>query len=318
MHPDLAAAVPRLVESGVLPSGKGALLLRVARRELVSVHAELRLLLYGGVLAVASGVGLLVQENLDRIGPVAVAAAIGLAAAACLAWVVRTAPPFSFGAVRSPHLAFDYILLLGVLLAAADLAYVEVQFTPLGEAWAWHLLIVAVGAGAAAVRFDSRVVFSFALSSFAAWRGVSVGRWGEALLGTTDDWIRANAVGCGVLFCLLGWAAKRWERKAHFEPVAVHLGWLLVLGSLASGLGEREWVPWVLVLLAAGGGLAAYSFKARRFSLFAFSVVAGYVGMSRFVVDVGNSKVGCFWFLVTAVLMIVGLVMAQRHLREPA
>jgi hypothetical protein len=317
LNPDLAAAVPQLAASGVLPSDKAALFSRVARRELVSVRWELRLLLYGGVLAMASGVGLLVKENLERIGPLAIAVAIGVAAAACLGWVVRTAPPHAWGETASAHLAFDYILLLGVLLAAADLAYVEVKFTPLGKEWAWHLLIVAVGAGAAAVRFDSRVVFSLALSSFAAWRGVSVGRFGEALVANADDWIRANALGCGVLFCVLGWAAKKWERKAHFEPVAVHLGWLLVLGALASGLGESAWLLWTLALLATGAGLAAGAFRARRFSLFALGVVGAYAGVSRFVVEVRDEKVGCFWFLATAILMIVGLVKAQRTLREP-
>jgi hypothetical protein len=317
LNPDTAAAISRLVAGGALPSEKAVRLLRVARRELVSVRWELRLLLYGGVLGIASGVGLLVKESLDRIGPAAIAVGIGAAAAGCLAWVVRTAPPFSWAEVPSPNLAFDYLLLLGALLAAADLAYVEVKFTPLGPGWTWHLLIVALGAGAAAVRFDSRVVLSLALSSFAAWRGVSVGRWGEALIGTSEDWIRLNALGCGILFCLLGWAAKRWQLKAHFEPVAVHFGWLLALGALASGWGEDEWPLWALVLLAAGAGLAVFSFKARRFSLFAIGVVAGYAGMSRFVLEVGDEKLGCFWFLATAVLMIVGLVKAQRSLREP-
>jgi hypothetical protein len=60
------------------------------------------------------------------------------------------------------------MLLLGVLLASADLAYIEVKFTPLGDAWPWHLLIVAVLSGLLAFRCDSRVVFSFALTTFAA------------------------------------------------------------------------------------------------------------------------------------------------------
>ena len=34
-----------------------------------------------------------------------------------------------------------------MLLAAADLAYIEVQFTPLGPNWSWHLLIVALLTG---------------------------------------------------------------------------------------------------------------------------------------------------------------------------
>ena len=186
MNSDAAEAIPRLVEAGIVPPDAAPRLLRVARGELVAVHGELRALLYLGVLLAMGGVGLLVEENLDRIGPVAIAAAIGLAAAAALGWVVRVAPPFSWREAPSPHLAFDYVLLLGVLLAAADLAYVEVRFTPLGAHWPWHLLIVAVFTALAAFRFDSRLAFSLALSTFAAWRGVSAA-WLGAKSGTAPQ-----------------------------------------------------------------------------------------------------------------------------------
>ena len=168
MSPDVAAAIVRLEKRGVLSPTQTSLVARVARGELVSVRPELRFLLYGGVVLTMAGVGLLLQQNLERIGPVAIAVILGLGAVGCLLWVAHRAPGFSRKVVTSPHLAFDYLLLLGVLLAAADLAYVESQFTPLGKNWPWHLLMVALLTGALALRFDSRLVFSLALTSFAA------------------------------------------------------------------------------------------------------------------------------------------------------
>lgn len=318
MNPDVANAIPRLVESGVLPPEKAPLLLRSARRELVSVHGELRLLLYVGVLLITGGVGVLVQENLDRIGPAAIATGIGLAAAAALFWVGRVSPPFSWKEVPSPNLAFEYILLLGVLLAAVDLAYIEVQFTPLGPSWSWHLLIVALLAGLAAFRFDSRVVFSLALSTFAAWRGVSVAGVGKGAFDGSENPVRWNAIACGVLFVVTGLVLKRTDRKAHFEPVTQYLGWLLILGGLASGLGESAWPLYTLALLACGVGLATVAYRFRRFPLFAFGVLAGYVALSRFIFELDAFAVlGCFWFASTTILLLFGLIMAQRRLKEP-
>lgn len=319
MNPDVAAAIPKLVESGILPPREAPRLLRAARGELVSVHGELRALLYAGVLAITTGVGLLVKENLDRMGPAAIAAALGLAAAAALVWVARVSPPFSWREVPSPNLAFDYVLLLGVLLAAADLAYIEVQFTPLGSNWPWHLLIVALLTGLAAFRFDSRVVFSLALSTFTAWRGVSVAALDSALWSGSQSALRWNAIGCGVLFAVLGFALKRMDRKAHFEPVAVHLGWLLILVGLASGWGDdKVWIFYTLGLLACGAALAVAAYHCRRFSLFAFGVIAGYCALSRLVAEAIDELVfGCLWFFVTAAVLIFGLIAAQRRMREP-
>jgi hypothetical protein len=319
VNPDVAKAIPELAASGVLPAGKAPLLLRVARGELLSVHGELRALLYAGVVMITGGVGLLVKENLDRIGPVAIAVGIGLAAAAALAWVIAKAPPFSWRPVPSPNLAFDYMLLLGVLLAGAELAFVEWKFTPLGAHWPWHLLIMALLTGAAAFRFDSRVIFSLALSTFAAWRGVSVAFFGATLLNETTA-VRWNAIGCGVLFVVLGLVLARTDRKAHFEPVAVNLGWLLVLGGLAAGIGAdwKDPLKGCDALLLVGAGLAGYSFRVRRFSLFAYGVLAGYVGLSRVVFGIADFEIlGCFWFSITSLLLILGLLFAQRRMREP-
>jgi hypothetical protein len=319
VNPDVAKAIPELAASGVLPAEKAPLFLRVARGELLSVHGELRALLYAGVLLITGGVGLLVKENLDRIGPVTIAMGIGLTAAAALVWVIAKAPPFSWRPVPSPHLAFDYLLLLGVLLVGADLAYVEWKFTPLGAHWPWHLLIMALLTGVAAFRFDSRVVFSLSLSTFAAWRGVSVAVFSVSLLHAKNT-VRLSAIVCGVLFAILGFILARMDRKAHFEPVAVNLGWLLVLTGIGSGIGEsgENALRWGAALLLVGAGLAAGAFLARRFPLFAYGVLAGYVGLSRVVIGMVDLEIlGCFWFSVTSLLLVLGLLFAQRRMREP-
>jgi hypothetical protein len=323
MNPDVAAAVVRLERDGVLAPERARLFGRVARRELVSVRPELRLLLYGGVLAIMGGVGLLVQQNLERIGPVAIATALWIAAAAALLWVVRRAPAFSWGQAASTHLAFDYILLLGVLLTGAALAYVEVEFTPLGASWSYHLLVMSVFAAVLAVRCDSRIVASIALSTFAAWRGASASTLEHALWsgGGAAGPLRTNAVFTGLLFVGLGYALVRSGRKAHFEPVAAHLGWLLVLGALLTGVGESgaEGSGFRLALLVIGAGLAVLAFRRGRFALFGMGLVAAYIGLSAVVVDASPDAALTFlWFSFTGIGVLVGLLLANRAIRGRA
>jgi hypothetical protein len=322
MNPDVVRSIEDLRTRGVLSESQAALPSRVARDEVVSIRAELRAALYAGVLLVTTGAGLLVRQNLEAIGPLGIALGLGLAAAVALGWVARSAPAFSWAEVPSPNLAFDYVLLLGVLLAAADLAYVEARFTPLGRAWPWHLLIVSLLTAACAFRYDSRVVFSLALGTFAAWRGVSVAYLEPAWWRGPEPVIRANMIVCGGIFVTAAWILARSRRKAHFDPVAAHLGWSLVLGALASGVFRRE----TSTALAHGGALslvgailAAWSLKRRRFVTFAMGVVGAYVGLSGLVVRTlgyGSDVVVFFWFTLSAFVLLGALVAGHRTMRR--
>src|ERR1017187_11019645 len=197
VSPDLAAAVDRLRGEGVLTDTQSGLFGRVARRDLVSVRLEVRSALYMGVLLLTTGVGLFVKENHERIGPAAIGFAIGLAAAACLVWTWRRSAPFRWGEAASSHAAFDYVLLLGALLVATDLADLDTQLELLGPNWPWHLLAVAVFYGFLAYRFDSKMLLSVALASFAAWRGIAVRLMGTSLGAGDPARLALGGAGCG-------------------------------------------------------------------------------------------------------------------------
>lgn len=323
MLPEAAKAIPVLVGEGVLAPAKAAPLLRIARGDLVSVRAELRVLLWAGVSLVMAGVGLLVRQNLAQIGPLAIALGLGLSSAACLAWVAWRGPAFSWQQQVSPNLAFDYVLLLGVSLAGADLAFVEIRYAPLGGHWPSHLLVSSLLAAVLATRYDSRVLFSLALTTFAAWRGVTASSLSLFAWHRTDAWvIRANTIACGALFVLLGVLLVRLDRKPHFEPVAVHLGWGLLLGALVQGAlqpGHRDatWPAWAAAVILAGLGLAVHGWGARRLALVAMGVLSAYIGLSRLAVEPihGDSAVALY-FVVTGAALVAALVWAQRRLAE--
>jgi hypothetical protein len=316
LNPDVVSAVEHLERRGVLAAGQAERFGRVARGDLVSVHADLRLLLYAGVLVTMAGVGVVVAQNLDRLGPVAIGVALGLSAAACLLWAAGRAAPFSWGEAAASHLALDYILLLGVLLTGATLAYVEANFTALGAAWPWHLFLVSLLAGGLAFRFDSRVVFSLALSTFAAWRGVRTSLL-DTLLWSRASALRLEMAVCGVLFVGLGAALLRTGRKPHFEPAAVHLGWLLVLAALVSGSGTETGAElgYALAVLATGAGLAAGGFANRRFSLFVMGVLGAYAGVSLLFLRLDPGAIlGAFWFFASSVGLLWGLFVVHRRM----
>jgi hypothetical protein len=318
--PEVARAIPELVRDGVLSPERAAPLLAVARGELVAVRAELRALLGLGVVAMTTGVGWLLKEHHEALGPGAIAALLALAATACLVAVARRSPPFTWQRVPEPDWIVDGLLLLAIALLGADLAWIEAQFTPLGAHWAWHLLLMSTVTGALAARFDSVAAWSLALTTFAAWRGVAVlptARNLERTLLRGEGALRWNLLVCALLFATVGWALDRFDRKRHFEPATTFLAALAAGLALASGLGDAAlWPLWALALAALGAVVARHAFARRRLALFALGALALYAGATRFLFEIpGWYGLGCFWFALTSVGAVVVLVMVHRRFR---
>jgi len=303
VQPEVIQAIGTLREKGILPDPPASHLLRIARGDLVSVRLEIRTLLYAGVLLLTTGIGLFVKEHGERIGPGVVAALLGLAAGACFVWVVRHAAPFTWERAPDPGVAFDYVLLLGLLLVASDLAYVEVQFKVFGPDWPYHLLAVSLLCLGAAFRWDSAVALGLSLSTFAAWRGVSVNVLKGALGPGRPEETRWNAVGCGIVFVALGLALVRAGKKAHFEEVWINFGLLLLLGGLLSGVfGDRSlWGIWLAALAAVSAVVIWRAYRAGKTLYFAEGVVAAYLGSLRLLFEAfRNVHSGSAFALVVA------------------
>lgn len=307
----------RLAAEGVIPAAAAPRLARIARGELVSVRFEIRALLYAGVTLAVAGAGLFVKEHYRQIGPVAITLALSIAAAGCLFSVARGARPFSWDRAPAPTLASEYVLLLGVLLAGADLAYVESQFRVLGPEWPLHLLLYSILALAAAYRFDSAAVLSLALSTFAAWRGVAVRSAIGFLFRDGGTRVRWNAIACGMIFLAGAVASARGRRKAHFEPVWGNIGCLLLFGGLLSGaLGPLRWPLWDGCLIAVSAAVLGVAVAAGREAYAAQAIVAGYLGVMRFVLHpIRDDKLLFLVVAVSASLVLAGLVFLHRRMR---
>ena len=319
ISPDVASAVQVLGRDGVLTPGQATLLGRIARGELVSLYPVLHMLLYGGVLATTGGVALLLKDRVADFGPLTIALLLGVVALACLGWVARVAPRFSCGPVETQHIAFDYVLLLGALLLAADLAWCEWRFTPLGENWAWHLCLVSVIYATLALRFDSRVLFVLALTTFAAWRGVAVLSIEQALFAWVGVGlaVRLNGFACGLLCMAVGQVLLRRDCKGHFEPAATFLGWglllLAVAGGTSTGSDASLWLHRV-ALLVLGLLLALRSSGPGRFGLFVMGVLAAYAGFLTCTLPwVSSGAASALYVALSAVVLLVLLLRVRAR-----
>ena len=214
-------------------------------------------MLYAAVAAITTGIGLVVKDNLDRMGPLTFIACLALASAACYSTAVRT-----LWSRKTRSIGGDYLLLLGALLLSADLGYAESQFHWLGSEWQWHLLLLAAVHGVCAYALNSRLVLCLALSSLAAWFGIEGHGAAVFSAGMPTATLGADAIACAAT--ILVWRAgnRILGGSAAFEGVfenfAANIGFW---GALALCLTPGRRVVGLVILIALA---AAAIFKALR------------------------------------------------------
>lgn len=282
----------------------------IERRSVFSVFDELRAVLYGAVVLVITGIGLVIKQNLDRIGPVTLIIALAAVAGACYVPAIRARMR-----AQERSIVADYLLLLGALILSADLGYTEAQFHLLGANWSRQLLILAVFHGFTAYALDSRLVFSVALSAFAGWVGIERGPANYAPWEFAAPAIGLRAVGCAII--LMGWREVDVRRHAgRFAIVLEHFATNLAYWGVLGWCSNESWRPlgFVALLLLA----AIVLFKALRTGAEAFAVYGVcYTALGLILVIVPLVPSSLIVFSASVVLAIIAAAgVALRFLHD--
>ena len=283
------------------------------RRSVFSVHDELRTLMYAGVLLITGGVGLVLARNLDRIGPLAIALGLALAAVACAIPAVR-----GRRAGRPLSVAADYLLLLGALLASADLAYVETQFRLLGPLWSWHLLWLAAAHAALAYTFRSGLVLAASLTSLAGWFGAG-STMGDVVFSYTSPEVGARALACAAVIAAWRNVDRRVRPGSQFSGTFDHFSANLAFVGAVAWCVDWPWLAAGLPLLA---GLAfvsiRHAFNTGREAFLVYGVLYAAIGFCVAVVPhVDDFTAACALVLLVVCGAATALWQLRRQLREP-
>jgi len=299
---------------GVIDDATAARALARDRGQVFSLHAELRVILYAGVLLVMAGMGIVLARNLDRIGPLAIVLAVALVAVACAVPAVRAKL-----AGRALTNAGDYLLLLAVLLGSANLAYAERQFTLLGPFWSWHLLLLAVIHAAIAYAFGSSIVLAASLAALAGWFGVG-GTPGDALrFSYSSPTLGARALVCAAVIAAWRYADRRARPNTRFSDVLDHFATNLAFWGAITWCLEWPWLAAGLPLLAA----LAYAsvlrgLNAGREAFLVYGVGYAAIGIGAAVLPrIHGITTSLGFALVVVCVAAAALWQLRRRLRVP-
>jgi hypothetical protein len=277
-------------------------LLARERREVFSLYPELRICAWAGAMLLATAAGLVLKNNLDRIGPVALAMLMGIAAVACYAFV--------WWRRKRASLADDFVLLLGALLVSGDVAFIESQFHLFGAAWYRHFLILAVVHGAGAYVFRSRALLSLAITALAGWLGLR----GIFDNGAPLDYA-LRAFSCAALVLLGRFANRREDFHATYEHF---VAMLLLLGGLTLSVDGRWYAVGALLTIACAAAIVWWGFRMRREPFVLYAFVCAVIAFDILVGHLFDSGIIFFFIMMSAIGGIAILFALHAKFKESA
>ena len=246
-----------------------------------SLHWELRVLLYLGVLLLTSGLSIIIYKNIDTIGHTAIIFAIAASCSACFYYCFKHRLPFETGKVSHSSPWFDYVLLLGCLLFLALEGYLQFQYSIFGTRYGLATLIPAVLFFGLAYYFDHVGVLSMAITALASFAGISVSPGivigydiSESSLIYTGATLSAFLIGAGFFM-------KERNIKRHFTFTWYNFGFNMFLISMLSALFTLE-MPFIYfgLLILECLSLGRYAFREKSFYFLVMAVIYAYIGIT--------------------------------------
>jgi hypothetical protein len=307
----LEPELTKLRDDGAIDDVTAARLIAVERREVVSIYPELRLLTWVGVMLISWGVGLFISKHLDDIGPLAIAAGIGIAAMACYAWSL-------FKRHREAALVDDYVLLLAALLASADVGYIEHHYHLLGASWSRHFLFLALLHAVTAYFFNSRLVLSLSVTSLAAWLGIE--RRTADLIFDAPVETAVRAFICAAIVIVWRVIDRAMRPATMFSSLFDHFAANLAFWggvTLAAHKDTRPIGCAITIALAAASMLYGRRLREGTFVIYAW--VYGTIAVDIVISDAMQDDVLiALYLLVSTIAAIAGLFISHARMRRLA
>ena len=249
----------------------------IEAQKLLSLHWEIKTLLYLGVMLLSAGLGILVYKNIDTIGHQAILLFLAIVCAASFFYCIKNKFPFSNLRVPAPNSFFDYLLLLACCTFITFIAYLQFQYNLFGNRYGLAVFFPMVLLFFAAYFFDHQGVLSMAIVNLATWLGFTVT---PMQMLTNNDFNSATIIftglALGILLMLLAWVSNKKNIKAHFEFTYANFGTHAVLISCLAGMFNFSNIYLVWFLFLIGMLLYFYSKALKDKSFYFILVVTGY------------------------------------------
>lgn len=294
---------------------------------LFSLHWELKIILYTGVMLLSTGLGILIYKNIDSISHQVVLTAIAAISAGCFSWCDKHKKPFSYDKVQTPDSFSDYILLLGTLSFLTFVGYLQFQYEVFGLHYGLATFIPMLGLFFIAYYFDHLGILTMAIANLGIWMGVSVTPKRLLASNTFDnETVIYTYLALGLILLAAAYFTAHFKIKKHFffsyNNYGVHLTYISLLsGYFYYNFGVS--LIWLALFALAAWYIYSDALKRKSFYFLLLTAVYSYIAVSglsvrtlMFIKDEAVIYFGFIYFIMSGILFVNILMNLNKKLKE--
>lgn len=283
-----------------------------------SIHWELRLLLYLGIMFLSTGLGVLIYKNIDTIGHNILISLIALVCLACFYYAIRHRKPFSWAELEESTNLDDFALLGGCLTFLTLEGYLQYQYNFFGTRYGLAAFLPAILFFFCAYYFDHRGVLSMAITALASWIGISITPL--RLLKNNDfnsqDMV-VTAILLGVFLIIIGWVSIQKEFKKHFSFTYFIFGGNLTFIAALSGLFAFDLKFIYGIIIAVLSYLSiTYARTKHSFLFLLMGVIYGYIAFTYVIFKILPNDLDPFLYMLYFMISAAGVVLFLIKIKE--
>ena len=287
----------------------------------LSVHWDLRSVLYLGVLLVTTAIGILIYKNIDTIGHDVLLIVIAVLVFICFAYCFKRSNGYQHTKLNVSAIWPDYILLAGCLLLLTLVGFAQFQYNFFGNRWGLALFIPMVLLFISAYYFDHIGVLSLAITNLAAWAGIAITP--AAILQQNDfneERIMFTGLVLGVFLFAISVLSQSKNIKAHFaftyKNFGIHLFFIFLLAILF--YYDLFYLITFLVLTVATFFSVKNSIQESSFYFLVITILYFYIGLSYVAVRLlAINSMGDFYGVILYFIFSgIGLIAIFKNLQK--
>ncbi len=313
-----SSLLEKLTEKNIISTKQASQIKVSDSNQAFSIHWELRLLLYLGIMFLSSGLGILIYQNIDTIGHNILIALIALVCLACFYYAFRHRKPFSWGEIDESTNLDDFALLGGCLTFLTLEGYLQYQYNFFGTRYGLAAFLPAILFFFCAYYFDHRGVLSMAITALASWIGISITPL--RLLKNNDfnsqDMV-VSAILLGVFLIIIGWVSIQKEFKKHFSFTYFIFGGNLIFIAALSGLLAFDLKFIYGIIIAVLSYLSITYARTKHSYLFLLmGVVYGYIAFTYVIFTILPNDLDPFLYMLYFMISAAGVVLFLIKIKE--